>query len=178
MLDLPPEILNGAALVVASAAGAFVGGRTSRRNDERAMAASDRRQAADACVVAISTVRDLLTRAETERDPREWSRILSDALDTIDDARDYLPKTMRHLHRGVRDATGEALGAVSLVRLRPLDGAPELAPFDREWTILAVEYLDYAVLRLRRLRSSPAKRAKEVNLLSFDEWLARARATA
>ena len=155
MLGLPPEIVNSAALVVASAAGAFVGGRMSRRNDERAMAASLRRQAADACVLAISAVRDALTRAETERDPRDWSRILSDALDTVDDARDCLPGGMRHLHRGVRDATGEAVGAVSMVRLRPLDGAPELAPFDREWTILAVQYLDYVVLQLRRVGDVP-----------------------
>lgn len=173
MLGLPSEVVSGLATLLAAATGACVGALLTGRNTERAASAARRRVAADSCIGAIAGIRDLLARAETERDAREWSSALSSALDTIDDVRLNLPNGMRHLHRHVRDATGEAVGPVSLVRLRPLERALELAPFDHRWTAFAIDYLDYLVSRLRHVRDASTRRARSATVLSFGGWLAR-----
>ena len=152
--------------------GAFISGRFGLVLADRSEITRRRREAADEVIETLSNLRRLMRNAENSTDFDQWASVVSSAYDAVDDARHRLPRGWRHLKRSLRAAIGEAVGGVAMVDLR----APSqqlLGTFNHRWVEYALEYIDLTLDSTRRWRDAKPSMASKINLLSYDDWLAK-----
>lgn len=149
-----------------------VGDRSVWRREVRAERREQRRQAAEAILPGLRTLRDLAREAAVSPDPHRWSKAVVDTFAAIDSVANRLPDRWLHLGHSVRAATGEVAGAVTFSDLDPAAREVPLPAYNRQWAMYAEEYLDYTIYRLQTWRDLPQlSRARAPELLNFDTWL-------
>lgn len=155
--------------------GAFVGAFASSRFAYQQQAFSERdkqrREAADATLPPLLTLRRLLRNAEKSRSNKEWAEATEAAYEALDDVRHMLPPSLRHLKRSVRISLGEAMGGVAAADVDPRMLDYELEPYNYRWVSFAEEYLGEVINLIRLWRDASRSSASSIKMMDFDDWL-------
>ena len=161
--------LSPTATVLAAGIGAFVAGRFGLQTADRRRAIDRRHEAADACISALLSFRDLAGSDAAEHDRKTWANVTSSLYDALADSRFLLPKNMRHLPRSVRMALGEGFGLPSVEQddsaFRVVSGNDIL------WRRYALDYVEVAIDAFRWWRDSREPVVSKASTLNFDAWL-------
>ncbi|MFD6700188.1 MULTISPECIES: hypothetical protein [unclassified Microbacterium] len=159
------------ATVVAAGLGAYFSGRVGQHNAETGWRQTRRHELADAAIASALALRTALHESDPEWTAREWERVLGNTYDALDAAKPILPRQMLHLRRSIRDACGEAWGAVAVFDLGDIDEQLELTEFDPRWTAYARDYTGVAIEALQRWREAKERDAVNVGAPTYDDWL-------
>lgn len=161
--------LGPVATVFAAGAGAYVAGRLGQQTLERRRAIDRRQEAAESCIAALLSVRNLINDGTDSSNPKAWATVTGILYETLADCRFLMPKNMKHLARSVRMALGEAFG---LLALGQDDTGLEVPDDDNGmWRRFALDYIDVAIDGMRRWRDSTQNASARVSVLNFDAWL-------
>ena len=164
-------LIAPAATVVAAGLGAYFSGRVGQKNAEAESRRTRRHELADAAVGSALALRTALHESDPEWTGRDWERVLGNMYDTLDAAKPILPRQMLHVRRSIRDACGEALGAVAVFDLVDIREQVEPTRFDPLWTEYARDYLGVTIEALQRWREAKEREAVNVAAPTYDEWL-------
>lgn len=164
-------LIAPATTVLAAAVGAYLSGRLGQRNAEADARRARRHELADAAIDSCRALRAALHTSDPSWTGRDWERVLGDTYDALDAAKPLLPRKMLHLRRSIRDACGEALGAVAVFELVEIREQMEPTDFDSRWTEYARDYVNEALEALQRWRESKERDAPTVGVTTYDEWL-------
>lgn len=164
-------LIAPAATVVAAGLGAYFSGRVGQQNAEADARRTRRHELADNAITSALALRTALHESDPEWTGRDWERVLGSTFDALDAAKPILPQQMLHLRRSIRDACGEALGAVAVFELVDIREQLEPTDFDPRWTEYARDYVGVAIAVLQRWREAKERDAVNVGAPTYDNWL-------
>lgn len=164
-------LIAPAATVVAAGLGAYFSGRLGQQSAEAESRRTRRHELADAAIASGLALRTALHESDPRWTGRDWERVLGNAYDALDAAKPLLPRTMLHVRRSIRDACGEALGAVAVFELVEIGERVEPTKFDPRWTEYARDYVGVAIGALQRWREAKERDAANVGAPTYSEWL-------
>lgn len=159
------------ATVVAAGLGAYFSGRLGQQNAEADLRRTRRHELADAAIGSALSLRAALHESDSKWTGRDWERVLGKTYDALDAAKPILPRQMLHVRRSIRDACGEALGAVAVFELADVRVQVRSTEFDPRWTEYARDYVGVAIEALQRWREAKERDAVNVAAPTYDNWL-------